>query len=209
MQEQISHIISTVNKLEDDDSRPTKLEFDIKRIWPLKSNKTSQILKACHQIELFLNEYNTSINATKTAEMIQEPIPSAPLIEDDNLEFEANENMVTKSADWALIKFPFQQLARLWKMSNKKDNEILLIQDLVMKAKHEAEVQINALNSEVYKVRVERNAIEVLLTDAKSEIKVALEENFEARNAHEIQINALNTQVNKMIWLPPMKSFCH
>ena len=41
LQEQISHIISTVNKLEDDDSRPTKLEFDKNLALKIEQNFTN------------------------------------------------------------------------------------------------------------------------------------------------------------------------
>ena len=58
--DQISYIIETVNKLEDNYGL-RKLEFDVKKIWPVESKKSSCILEKCHQIQSFMEKYDLSI----------------------------------------------------------------------------------------------------------------------------------------------------
>ena len=99
----ISFIIETVNKLEDH-YELEKLEFDMKRIWPLEFLKENfSILEKCHQIESFFKDYDSSIikiklkkldqvpgnrgvkngNKKGTAEIKQEPMPRALSIYED------------------------------------------------------------------------------------------------------------------------------
>ena len=96
--EQISCIIETVNKLEDNHGLE-KLEIDVKTIWPQEYFKeSSSILEKCHQIESFCKDYDLSIikiklkkpylvprnmgvtngNSKGTAEIKQDPIPRTP-----------------------------------------------------------------------------------------------------------------------------------
>ena len=59
-QKQISYIIETVNKLEDNCGLK-KFEFDMKKSCPLESLDSSCILEKCHQIQSFFEEYDLAI----------------------------------------------------------------------------------------------------------------------------------------------------
>ena len=67
-QKQISYIIETINKLEDNLELSKKLEFDVKRIFPLDSLKIFHILEKCHYIDSFFKDYEISILRIKLKE---------------------------------------------------------------------------------------------------------------------------------------------
>ena len=59
-QEHISYLIKTVNRIEESLGL-RKLEFDVRRIWPVRSTNSSYLLEKCHHIESFLFTFDLSI----------------------------------------------------------------------------------------------------------------------------------------------------
>ena len=59
-QEHISYLIETVNRIEESLGL-RKLEFDVRRIWPVRSTNRSYLLEKCHHIESFLCTFDLSI----------------------------------------------------------------------------------------------------------------------------------------------------
>ena len=56
-QDHISYLIETVNRIEESLGL-RKLEFDVRRIWPVRSTNSSYLLEKCHHIESFLYPIN-------------------------------------------------------------------------------------------------------------------------------------------------------
>ena len=133
-QQQISYIIETVNKLEDNYGL-RKLEFDVKKIWPVESLESSCILEICHQIQSFMEKYDLSIMKIKSKIHLQSPgnvgaakgncnncinakeneekIPSAPIIkEDENQVISEDPYEAAKVLNWRLSGF-YQELSEI------------------------------------------------------------------------------------------------
>ena len=68
-QEQVTYIIETIHRLEDK-HEIEKLEFDVNRILP-NSLKNFCVLMKCHQIDLFLQSCDLSINKIRLKESNQ------------------------------------------------------------------------------------------------------------------------------------------
>ena len=132
-QKQITYTIETVNELEDSLGLSNKLEFDVKRIFPLDSLKMFYILEKCHFIDSFFKHYEISmlrIKLKKTEQMSevvnkakansidsihketnQVLFPKAPSVKEDNNKTQLGIK-AANALNWRLHEF-FQELSQI------------------------------------------------------------------------------------------------